>query len=414
MYPRVSLASGRAVAAVVVLFAYNGLVLGVYAASIPLLRDKIGLDAIRMAILFVLTGVAAVTTMQFSGRIADKHGARRVCLAMIAPMILAAIGYALVPTYPLLLITGIFLGIGNGGIDVAMNALAVQVERRRLTPVTPRDAKTPAVPIMSFFHGMWAVGSLAGSLGVSVVGTVVGRSPHATLAVCALTAAGLGVVVLGIAFAITPETQTLTHTKDGQKSEIPRAAYLMGLMAIAFGLGEGTASDWAGAHVQMIASVDPRTAAWAVTAMMACMVIIRLTGDRLVARLGRRRLVRLGGVVAAIGYLTLAFATGFPILIAGWAVVGLGMGVIAPQVYASAGHLAGGRGLAVVVSFGYTTFLVGPAIIGTLAHFIGIGYTMALPGVLLLGLVALVPVALKDDYLRAKPESTDRCRNERH
>ena len=382
--------SPRAVAAVILLFAYNGLVVGVYAASIPILRDKIGLDPNHMAILFVVTGLAAVATMQLSGRIADTYGARRICLAMILPLMIAAVGYALVDSYPLLLVTGVFLGIGNGGIDVAMNALAVQVETHRLN-----QGKGP---IMSFFHGMWAIGSFLGSLGISVVGTWIGLTPAHTLLVCALTVAGVGAAVWIGAYMITPDTEPVAHTTStGGKAPIPRAAYLMGLMAIAFGLGEGTASDWSGAHVQTVAGVDSRVATWAVTVMMACMVVIRLTGDLLVTRLGRRALVRIGGVVAAIGYLTVAFATPFPILLTGWALVGLGTGVIAPQVYASAGHLAGGRGLAVVVTFGYTTFLVGPAVIGTLVHYLGIHHTMAVPGVLLLGLVGLAGVALKND-----------------
>jgi len=384
-----SLDSGRAIVAVAVLFAYNGLVIGVYAAAIPILRQKLGLDALRLAALFVLTGICAVSTMQLVGRVADRYGARRVCLAMILPLILAAAGYALAPSYGLLLVAGACLGLGNGGIDVAMNALAVQVERGRFD--------RGLGPIMSFFHGLWAVGSFLGSLSVSLVGTVVGLTPHRTLLVCALTAAGVGLAAVALAYGITPETAVVSHTDEaGAKRPIPRAAYLMGLMAIAFGLGEGTASDWSGTQVQAVAGVDPRTASWTVTVTMACIVVIRLTGDLLVSRIGRANLVRAGGAVAAIGYLTTAVAAAFPVLLVGWALVGLGIGVVAPQVYAAAGHLAGGRGLAVVVTFGYATFLTGPAVIGTLVHLIGIHHTMALPGVLLLGLVPLAGLALKD------------------
>ena len=383
------LATPRAVAAVIWLFAYNGLVVGMYAAAIPILKTKIGLDTTRMAILFVVTGVAALITMQVSGRAADRYGARRACLITFVPLAVAAAGYALAPTYGWLLAVGVALGVGNGGIDIAMNALAVQVERHRMS----QGHGT----IMSFFHGMWALGSFLGSLAVAMVGTVIGLAPARTLLVCGLAVAGLGVAGWFVAWALTPETEVVPHTTaTGAKAPIPRAAYLMGLMAIAFGLGEGTASDWSGVHVQTVAGVDPRVAAWAVTAVTACMVVIRLTGDALVARLGRRNLVRVGGAVAAAGYLTTAVFTPFPVIIAGWALVGLGVGVIAPQVYATAGHLAGGRGLAAVSAFGYTTFLAGPAIIGTLVYFLGIHHTMAVPGLLLVGLVGLAGVAMRD------------------
>jgi len=389
MSARTSLASRQAIVAVVLLFAYNGLVIGVYTSSIAILRDKIGIDAIHLAILFVLTGLVALGTMQVSGRAADKFGARRVCLLMILPLVIAAVGYALVPNYPLLLVTGVFLGMGNGGIDVAMNALGVQVEASRLDQGSR--------PIMSFFHGTWAIGCFLGSLGVSLVGTAIGLAPSRTLMAVALTAAGLGIVVWIAVAVIAPDTAPVTHTTaTGQKAPIPRLAYLMGLMAIAFGLAEGTASDWSGTQVQQVAGVDPRLATWAVTVMMACMVAIRLCGDLLVGVIGRRNLVRFGGIVAAIGYLSVAYVGSFPLLLVGWALVGLGSGVIAPQVYASAGHLGGGRGLSVVVSFGYATSLMGPAIIGTLVHLIGIHHAMALPGVLLLGLIPLAGIAIQN------------------
>ena len=71
-----------------------------------------------------------------------------------------------------------------------------------------------------------------------------------------------------------------------------------------------------------------------------------------------------------------------PLLVAGWALVGFGVGMIAPQVYAVAGHLGGGRVLAVVVTFGYAAFLLGPAVVGTLVSNLGIQHAMFVPALL--------------------------------
>ena len=99
--------------------------------------------------------------------------------------------------------------------------------------------------------------------------------------------------------------------------------------------------------------------------------------------------MRVGGVCASAGYFVAAFATPLPVLLVGWALVGFGIGLIAPQVYAVAGHAGGGRVLAVVVTFGYATFLGGPAVIGFLVQTFDVQRAMLLPAVLLAGLPLL-------------------------
>jgi MFS family permease len=84
-------------------------------------------------------------------------------------------------------------------------------------------------------------------------------------------------------------------------------------------------------------------------------------------------------------------------LLVGWALVGFGVGMIAPQVYAMAGHIGGGRVLAVVVTFGYAAFLIGPALVGFLVHQLGIHHAMAGPAVVCVAIVALAGTMPKQD-----------------
>jgi MFS family permease len=352
--------------------------MGAYAASLATFKAHFELEAWQIAAQLFIAGIGSITAMQIGGRLADNYGARRIALVMILPLPIASLWFALSPTWEWLLPGCFVFGIGNGGLDIVMNALAVHVEKNR-----PK-------PLMSFFHGMWAVGNLVGAASVPFVADAFRLAPYLTMKYVFFACAAFGVALLISAWAVTPETPRVEHVdKSGEKLPIPKAAWMLGLMAIAFGLGEGTASDWSAIHVTTVAAVDPTTGALAVTAMSSCMVIIRLLGDFLVSLIGRRNLVRLGGCVAVIGYLTVSTQSAFPVLLAGWALVGLGMGVVAPQVYAIAGHSAGGRGLAVVVTFGYATFLLAPAVMGAIVSAIGVQHTMFVPAVLLVGLVVL-------------------------
>ena len=369
--------------AVVNLFAYNGLVIGTWAASLAALRERLGLDASGIAIMLVGAGVAAITGMQVGGRLADRLGARRVVLTCVPLLMVGLVVGGFAANYVVLFVGALLLGLGNGGIDVAMNAIGVQVEAAR-----PK-------PIMSFFHGMWSVGNFAGAALVYIAALSV---PSFAVQAAVLVATVVGVAACVLAVRITPETAVVTHADEtGAKTPIPRWAYLLGLMAIAFGLGEGIAMDWSGLHVTEVAGIPAAQGSLAVAVVAGFMVAIRLLGDALVARFGRRAVVRFGGACSALGYLITAIATPLPVLLIGWAMVGFGIGMIAPQVYAVAGHAAGGRGLAVVVTFGYATFLCGPAVIGFLAAHFGLQHTMFVPAVLLACLPFLASVMPADE-----------------
>jgi MFS family permease len=379
------LSTRLAAAAMITLFTLNGMMLGGYGAALPSLRDKLGLNATQIAILLLCAGAAAITSMQVGGRLADALGARQVTLAAVPIIILAMITIGLAPSYPVAILGGVLMGLGNGAMDVGMNAIGVQVEAARRRP------------IMSFFHAFFSIGNFIGAGTVLLLAAVLELKGGAIVTPLAISLSVLALVGFGVLLKITPEAAVVHHTVDGVRTPIPKAAWVLGIMALAFGLSEGTAVDWSSLHVTDVAQVDPTTGALGLAAVSAFMVVIRLLGDRLVARFGRRAVVRFGGLCAALGYLTVTLVSSLPLLVFGWALVGFGVGMIAPQVYAVAGHIGGGRVLAVVVTFGYAAFLIGPAFIGFLVNQVGIHHAMAVPALLCAGIIGLASTMPRED-----------------
>ena len=391
------LRGARSLLAVAGLFAANGVLTGGFGASLPAMRERLGVDAGGLAVLLVSLAAAAVVSMQFGGRLADSRGARNVALLSSTLFIAGVACLAFAPNLPLAAAATALAGLGTGAMDVSMNALGVRVELAREKPV------------MSRLHASYSLGNLSGAATVVVIARLVGDGAG-VITPSLLTVSAVCAVACTAISRWLPSTPSLRNvTRRGAEAVgvvgsrpsrwlgLPAFALLLGAMAFSFGLAEGTAVDWSSVHVTDVAHVAPSTGALGLVAVSGFMVLIRLFGDRAVARFGRANVVRFGGLVASAGYLVVLLGQPLAVLLVGWALVGLGVGMIAPQVYAVAGHAGGGRMLAVVVTFGYGAFLIGPAIIGALSRHVGIQHAMALPLVLALVLVALSGVLSRSE-----------------
>jgi MFS family permease len=207
-----ALASRTAVTAVTLLFVVNGLLLGGYGGALPSLRAKLDIGASEIALALFLAGAAAITSMQIGGRLADSLGARKVTLAGLPILIAGAVTLGLAPTFPVAVVGAMLIGFGNGALDVAMNAIGVQVESAR------------ARPIMSFFHAMWSVGNFLGAATVLVLATALGLTGAAIVTPLMIVLAGLAVVALAVLIRITPHAAVVEHKVDGVRRSTPRPA----------------------------------------------------------------------------------------------------------------------------------------------------------------------------------------------
>jgi MFS family permease len=164
---------------------------------------------------------------------------------------------------------------------------------------------------------------------------------------------------------------------------------LLLLSAVAFGvfLADGTATTWLTVHVRGEPGSGPGLAAGAYLGFTAALLLGRLGGDRLTARLGRRWLTVAGALLAAAGLATALTAPALPFVLTGWAVVGLALAPLAPAVLGAAPDAAGSpspAALATVTTIGYLGSFAGPPAVGALAERTGLSAALLLPLVVLL------------------------------
>src|SRR5689334_22925480 len=173
------LARTKSAVAVTVLFAVNGMILGGYGGTLPSIRDRVGIDATHIAIMLFCGSLAGIASMQIGGRLADSIGARKVSLAALPLLIAAAVTFSLATSFPIAVLGAVFIGLGNGAMDVAMNALGVQVEAARRKP------------IMSSFHAFWSLGSFVGAGSVLITATLFGLTGGSIVAPVMITLASI-------------------------------------------------------------------------------------------------------------------------------------------------------------------------------------------------------------------------------
>ena len=124
------------------------------------------------------------------------------------------------------------------------------------------------------------------------------------------------------------------------------------------------------------------------------MTVGRLSGDRLAERFGAVFMVRTGGLLVLLGILLVALSFIAPLAIAGFALVGAGTACLFPLAISAAARKPGlrpGAAIAAIATAGYTGFLLGPPLIGSIAHGFSLRLALALLAVFGVLIVAFSP-----------------------
>ncbi|MFJ1598084.1 MFS transporter [Streptomyces sp. NPDC088261] len=357
-------------------FVLAGFIMGMWIVHIPVIEHRTGISHAVLGWLLLLLGAGAFGGMQLAGPLTDRFGARTVVPASAALCAASLVLPGLAVDVWTLGGALLLLGVGNGCLDVSMNAHAVQVERGY------------GRPIMSAFHAWFSIGGvLAALLGAFTLGQ--GWSAAATLggtALFCLVAAG---AAAGALLRPDPSAAVGASTDEAPAGPVhkarratPSRIWILAVLAFLLMLCEGVANDWSVLHVKDVLGAPASTAALAYGAFATAMTAGRLLADRVAARVGPAAVLRYGSAIGAAGLTLAAFAPNVPLALLGWTVVGAGLSGCVPQLFSAAGHAdpdAAGANVSRVAGLGYLGMLAGPAVIGPLTHAIPLNLTFLLP-----------------------------------
>jgi MFS family permease len=244
--------------------------------------------------------------------------------------------------------------------------------------------------MMSGFHGMFSLGGIVGAAGVSgLLG--LGMSPLGAM---------WGVVAVLVLALLKAAPHLLPYGSEsaGPAFALPHGIVLFigGMCFIVF-LAEGAALDWSAVFLAQERGIDTAYAGLGYAAFALTMTAGRLTGDRIVRRLGSTRVIVFGGLIASAGLALATFAPAWEAALVGYALLGAGCSNIVPVLYTAVGkqtvmpeHIA----VPAITTLGYAGILAGPALIGFIAHGSSLSFAFGLMALL------LVAVAIGGKVLR--------------
>jgi MFS family permease len=367
-------------------FTLDGFLFANWVVRVPQIKSHVGASAGALGLALLGVSGGAVVTMVFTGRLCSRFGSRPVTVVTSALLALSIMLPSLTSSVDTLGAVLLILGAGYGGMNVAINSAAVDI------------TKQLARPIMPTFHAAYSFGGLLGALVGGAFAEFLSPTWHLTLIglfglVSTLVA---GVVLLRCpalpveqrrgGAAIGEPGDTSEQSNQGGQSDLSQTpgalarpsrraqwlVFVFGLIALCTAYGEGAMADWGALHLRSDLHTSVGIAAAGYASFSVAMLAGRLSGSRLLARLGRTTVLAAGGWLAAGGMVLAALAPSLPLVLLGFVLVGLGLANQFPAAIGQAGALTGAAGVAAASTLGYAGMLAGPPVIGFLADHVGL------------------------------------------
>ncbi|MFD4553209.1 MFS transporter [Streptomyces sp. NPDC058469] len=361
-------------------FALDGFIFAGWVVRIPAIKAQTGASASTLGLALLGVSAGAVITMMLTGRLCHRYGNHQVTVACA---VLLSLSVSLPPLTHSPLTLGLVLlifGAAYGGINVAFNSAAVDLVRAMRRPIMPS------------FHAAFSLGGMVGAGLGGLVAGVLTPTQH----LFGLTVIGLFVTAVvgrnllrlqppappASPAPLAPPPDSPTEPKQETASRVepkqeaaPRRlntrtrglVFTFGLIALCTAFGEGALADWSALHLEQDLDATAGAAASGYSCFALAMTAGRLSGTRLLERLGRTRTLVSGGTTAALGMLLGALAPTLWAAVLGFVITGLGLANLFPVAVERAGTLAGPDGVAIASTLGYGGMLLGPPAIGFMA-----------------------------------------------
>jgi hypothetical protein len=162
----------------------------------------------------------------------------------------------------------------------------------------------------------------------------------------------------------------IIHTKSSFKFPSLTILGISFICMVTF-MAEGCVADWSALYFKEVLHAPKNIMSFGYAGFSIAMTIGRFNGDSFIAKVGGKKIVVMGSILASLGFLLVSFAPGVVVAVAGYTLVGIGCSCIVPVLFSASANIPGVstvEGFAMVTTGGLVGFLAGPSVIGFISE----------------------------------------------
>ena len=339
-------------------FFIPGMYTALWAGFVPYLKAKLGIGENVLGSMILVLGLGSCLSMAVAGKLVESLGCKRtVQIGSIIGMIALALVTICSTVFETTVVL-FFFGMGVGLSSASANLQAILTE------------KVSKKHLMGAYHGGWSLGGFAGAgvllLLIKTLHLPVNQSIWGMLIVLVLA------ILLVSQFMLTFGKDP--NAKEVKKSKSPLSfhpiAIIFGVLSFVSYLTEGAVGDWSALYLFEDKGIEIQEAVMGVMLFNATMCIGRLLGNTLGKHLTSKQVVVGGYIMGAISMALIVFLPGHASMYT-YLLLGISLAMVVPNLFSAMGEqtvIPMTQAVATSTMLGYMGILMGPALIGFIAH----------------------------------------------
>lgn len=355
-------------------FFLSGLCFASWASRIPTIKSALDINDAELGSLLFVMPISQAIGLPISGWLASKFETRwPLVFAMIIhalSLFLIGLSQSIILLIIAMFVFAFFMRIQN----IAANAQALTLQKQYNKKIN------------GSFHGLWSFGGIAGvGLSTLFLSFDIGIKTHLLIvAIIAIT-----ITLIASKYLIVGDKAASGNKLNLTKPD--KQILLLGILVLFAAICEGGMFDWSGVYFKEIVKVDTFTAGYLI--FMTCMAFSRFFSDYVIKLIGMKSMFMFSAILMATGMsIAVIFPTFWPAMI-GFSLVGIGTSSIFPMTFYLAGtskKYSPSIALSIVVTYAMIGVLIGPVLIGYIAHAIDLRASFVF---LSLSGLAIIPVS---------------------